>query len=253
MQAFYLSALIGKMFLIFLEMRAEVFRFLVIFGYVVLVFASAFYFLYHRMRSGIFRPFSTFNSSLLHLTMTMFSGGGHIEFLQLLNHNVTRVNALSNGTHVIDNSNIYDIIGFTLYMVFLTMAIFILLKLCGAMMTNKYSILDERIVREWYFKRSEIWLLFIRQKIIFPPPHNKLEIIFRTLLGLKRCIQSALYRRCKIDTNRKDEERIQMADGREDFIPSYEQLITILKIRYYREYGRKNCRIHGLCEDKTHV
>ncbi|XP_070537164.1 short transient receptor potential channel 4-like isoform X1 [Ptychodera flava] len=192
MQNFYLSELVGKMFLIFMEMKTEVYRFLVIFGYVVLAFACSFYFLYYDVRDGIFRPFLSFHTSLLHLTMKVFSETNNIEYLQLLNQNITIGAAQRNGTIAFDASGIYDFVGFTLYTIFLMMAILILLKLCVAMMTNKYSILQKNIEKLWYLKRSEIWLYYIRQKIIFPPPYNLLEIFVRILLDLKRRFQQAV-------------------------------------------------------------
>ncbi|XP_070537045.1 uncharacterized protein [Ptychodera flava] len=33
------------------------------------------------------------------------------------------------------------------------------------------------------------------------------------------------------------------------FKPSYEQLIKILKVRYYKFHGCKNCKIHGLMKE----
>ncbi|XP_070536989.1 uncharacterized protein [Ptychodera flava] len=188
--------------------------------------------------------------------MTIFSETSDLEYMQLINHNVTVRGAQRNqrnGTYVLDASSIYDLAGFTLYTVFLTMAILVLLKLCIAMMTNKYRVLKESISMEWHFRRSEIWLLYIRQKIIFPPPFNVLEVFVRMLLQKAKCSAN----RC--ENSASDVEMSEVKGGQEklmgekekvgskDFKPTYKQLLIVLKVRYYKAYGCNNCKIHDPC------
>ncbi|XP_070535405.1 short transient receptor potential channel 5-like [Ptychodera flava] len=298
MNNLYLSELLGKMFLIFVEIKTEVFRFLAIFAFVVLAFACSFYLLYYDVNNGIFTPFSTFELTLLHLLMKVFSETRKIDYMPLMTQNNTLGGAKRNGTSTIDASGIYDFFGFALYIIFLTMSYLILLTLCVAMMTNKYRKLEENILKVWYVKQSEICLYYIRQKIIFPPPYNLLEIFVRKLIDAKQDYCSAKKRNkqaedaencqdsCTVEernnkaydlescqdscsaeerNNQADdvercqdsysmEERNTQADdvgscqknGRQENCPlSYEQLMTVLKARYYKAYGCNDCKIHG--------
>ncbi|XP_070537163.1 short transient receptor potential channel 5-like [Ptychodera flava] len=229
MRVFYLSEFLGKMLLIFLEIKTEVIRFLIIFGYVVLAFACAFCYLYYDVQDGATKPFTTLSSSLLKLSLTMVGLGSSLDSLRVSDQTVTVGGANRNQTYVADLSGIYNFMGITLYAVFTTITIVVLLRLCIAMMSNRYRIIQQRIVKEWYFRRSEIWLDFIRRKIIFPPPYNLVEILIRLLQGL-------FFNDNNFSNKVKDEPEKR---------PTYRELLKILVVRYYQTYGKKNCQIHG--------
>ncbi|XP_070536460.1 transient-receptor-potential-like protein isoform X2 [Ptychodera flava] len=160
MEPFYLSYFVGPILLIFTEMRHDIFRFLVVFGYVVVSYALAMYYFYVDVGENQSK-FARFPSSLSSLVFTIF-GGDATESLTIEERIELMV---SNGTAALSSprtlTSYFIAVGYILYILFGIIVLIMLLNLCIAMMSDRYSQLHGEINLEWKFERSRIWMEYI--------------------------------------------------------------------------------------------
>ncbi|XP_077979379.1 uncharacterized protein LOC144434766 [Glandiceps talaboti] len=153
---------VEKMLLLLVAMRTEIYRFMVIYIYVVGTFTFGFYYLYYELvDSGYFSSIGSIVQSLL----TVVYGSDPSSSLSA---EIT-VNTTSGEVH--DVSVVVEVIGVTLYIFFGTVIIIVLLNTSIALMSDTYSKLKENIDVEWKFVRTKIWLEYMDSPVV-PPPFN---------------------------------------------------------------------------------
>ncbi|XP_077983356.1 short transient receptor potential channel 4-like [Glandiceps talaboti] len=225
---FYLSTFIGRLLLLLVAMRAEIYRFMVIYIYVVGAFTFGFYYLYYEMvDSGYFSSIGSITQSLLTVVFGSDPSSG-------LSEKVT-FNSTSGELHNV--SVVVEVIGVTLYVFFGTVIVIVLLNTSIALMSDTYSKLKENIDVEWKFVRTKIWLEYMDCPVV-PPPFN-------IIIPSASCIKYIYHRICSKPTTVVGQEK-QMSkslSGFEDDGPIiersivYDKLVKTLLHRYTLEKG----------------
>ncbi|XP_070556050.1 short transient receptor potential channel 4-like isoform X2 [Ptychodera flava] len=157
----YLSHFLGPMLIIFTDMRHDIFRFLIIFGYVVLAFALAMYYFYVDLGSDQ-SGFADLSSSLTILITTIFGGDGTDDLQVDQNMWFNTSSELSGFASAA--ADYYVAMGYVLYTFFGIIVLIMLLNLCIAMMSDRYTRVQEVIDLEWKFERTKIWMYYICAK-----------------------------------------------------------------------------------------
>ncbi|XP_077979391.1 short transient receptor potential channel 4-like [Glandiceps talaboti] len=219
---FYLSTFIGQLLLLLVAMRTEIYRFMVIYIYVVGAFTFGFYYLYYELAdNGYFSSFSSIVQSLLMVVFGSDPTSG-------LSVEVT-YNSTSGEVH--DVSVVVEVIGVTLYVLFGTVIIMVLLNTSIALMSDTYSKLKENIDVEWKFVRTKIWLEYMDCPVV-PPPFN-------IIIPSGACIKYIYHRICSKKTAKVGQEnQTNNPNGVEDDDPvivrniQYDKLVKTLLHRY---------------------
>ncbi|XP_077998424.1 short transient receptor potential channel 4-like [Glandiceps talaboti] len=158
LKPFLLSHYLGPTLLVFTSMRHDIIRFLIIFTYVIVAYALAMYYFYVNVgpENSVFAKFS---SSLTVLMTSIFGGVGteSLEINSLVWQNISN----EHNEWVDITIRYYTAMGYILYVSFGLIVLIMLLNLCIAMLSDRYTKLQENIDREWKFERSSIWLDYI--------------------------------------------------------------------------------------------
>ncbi|XP_070536443.1 short transient receptor potential channel 4-like [Ptychodera flava] len=175
MQPFYLSYFIGPILLIYTKMRYDIVRFFFICGYVVTAYALAMYYFYVGVVQNQ-SEFTEFSSSLKSLVLTIFGGDvtDSLSFDKPLPTNATDLQK-----RIWTVSRYFNGMGYILYILFGIIVLIVLLNLCIAMMSDRYTRLQADIDLEWKFERSRIWLEYIVDQ---GSNSNALTFVFYLLL-----------------------------------------------------------------------
>ncbi|XP_070556055.1 short transient receptor potential channel 4-like [Ptychodera flava] len=169
----YLSHFFGPMLIIFTDMRHDIFRFLIIFGYVVLAFALAMYYFYVDLGSDQ-SGYAELSSSLTILITTIFGGDGtdDLQVDQNMRFNIS--SELSRFASAA--ADYYVTMGYVLYTFFGIIVVIMLLNLCIAMMSDRYTrvqatkSLQDTLGSETYLKYLK--LLAMHGKVQFKAYYN---------------------------------------------------------------------------------
>ncbi|XP_070536444.1 transient-receptor-potential-like protein [Ptychodera flava] len=203
MEPFYLSYFVGPILLIFTEMWQDIFRFLVVFAYVVVSYALAMYYFYVDVGENQSK-FASFPSSLSSLVFTIF-GGDATESLTIEERTLS---TMSNGTAALSSQRTFTsyfiAVGYILYILFGIIVLIMLLNLCIAMMSDRYSQLHGEIDLEWKFQRSRIWMEYIGDR---GSNANIFSFIVFLLYGCFCCCIPYLFVliKCCVDNFKKNE------------------------------------------------
>ncbi|XP_070556044.1 short transient receptor potential channel 4-like isoform X2 [Ptychodera flava] len=176
----YLSHFLGPMLIIFTDMRHDIFRFLIIFGYVVLAFALAMYYFYVDLGSDQ-SGYAELSSSLTILITTIFGGDGTDDLQVDQNRRFNISPELSR--YASTAADYYVSMGYVLYTFFGIIVIVMLLNLCIAMMSDRYTRIQEVIDLEWKFERTKIWISYICTKRAPMTPATTLCYLFMILFS----------------------------------------------------------------------
>ncbi|XP_070557069.1 short transient receptor potential channel 4-like isoform X2 [Ptychodera flava] len=161
MEPFYLSNFVGPILLIFTEMRHDIFRFLTIFIYVVTACAMAMYYVYVGVTVEENQSeFAHFPSSLSSLVITIF-GGDASQSLIVDRPELSNFTSDAQSTGKEPAYTYFTLLGYILYIMFGTITLIMLLNLCIAMMSDRYTKLQAEIDLVWTFERSRIWMGYI--------------------------------------------------------------------------------------------
>ncbi|XP_077991505.1 short transient receptor potential channel 4-like [Glandiceps talaboti] len=161
MAPFYLSNFIGPTLLIFTDMKFDIIRFLIIFAYVIFAYSLAMYYFYVDVGPGS-SDFATLSSSLTILVSSIFGGEG-FESLEISNG--VWMNLSSNHSNWAESTaEYYTAMGYTLYVLFGIITLIMLLNLCIAMLSDRYTKFKDNIDVQWKFERSKIWMDYIGTK-----------------------------------------------------------------------------------------
>ncbi|XP_070556048.1 short transient receptor potential channel 4-like [Ptychodera flava] len=252
----YLSHLLGPMLIIFTDMRHEIFRFLIIFGYVVLAFALAMYYFYVDLGSDQ-SGYAELSSSLTILITTIFGGDGTDDLQADQNMRFNISSELSGFSSAA--ADYYVAMGYVLYTFFGIIVLIMLLNLCIAMMSDRYTRVQQVIDLEWKFERTKIWMSYICAKR--PPMTPGTTVCYLILILSSPLIICFRYFICKgkgedegkeenpdnheVKDDGKEEHPVNLEDPDKKIIKqkldklSYHKFLKLLLHRYYVKHVRR--------------
>ncbi|XP_070558494.1 short transient receptor potential channel 4-like [Ptychodera flava] len=214
-----ISAYLGPLLLLFVSMRKDVTRFFCLFAVTVFSFALGFNYLYYGL-DGI-TDYAEIGGALSILFTTIFGTEGD----QGLNVAVTYNDTSSEKIVVV--TDLFRVMGYTMYVAFGVTVIIILVNLCIALMSDTYARMKEHIDVEWKFVRTQIWLRFVDAPVL-PPPFNVIPSV--------SCIVFPFSWLCRsTSTGHQSDEVGQGTRRRSKFKSirlSYSELLPVLLNRY---------------------
>ncbi|XP_070557600.1 short transient receptor potential channel 3-like [Ptychodera flava] len=224
----YLSQFLGPLLILMVAMKHDVTRFFVIYVYAVGSFTFGFYYLYYEIvDSGDFSSFGKIIESLV----TVVFGSDPSSSLSVS----VSVNTTSGEVH--DVSLVFEVIGVTLYVLFGTVIIIVLLNISIAMMSDTYGRLKRNIDMEWKFIRTQMWLEYMDSPVL-PPPFN----IIVPSVPCFMFIHDKISRRKISSRVNQGKQENELYDGKESSVfktctHEYDKLMRALLHRYTVEKG----------------